>query len=129
MQLVIQGPLENIIQVNVFGKFKMSLNAVWFVHNGDTVEKLIQLKSPQFRLKYSSGIQLNPDGSKIQLFASPYPIFVSTPAAQIGGLNGSIQWEADIQGSIQLQMGDLLGSIISNLDSCVVNINITKLDD
>jgi hypothetical protein len=131
IQVVSIGNDENIIQVPVFGKFKCSMNALWYIHNGNA-ERLVQLKSPQFRLKYSSGVVYNPNGTLNQfLSASPYPVFLTTQTHQIGGLNGTIEWEAEFNGYIQLEMINLLNNNhpVDDSDVCVMNINLEPIHE
>lgn len=128
IQIVIAGSDNQIIQVPAFGKFHAKMDALWFVNNNST-HSLIQLKSPQFRLKYPSGALLSPSDALLSTMASSaYPIFVTTPQHQIGGLNGAIEWETDLQGQIELQMIKLSGDAVDASDYCVMNINLTPVD-
>lgn len=129
LQLVVVGSANNIIQVPLFGKHHMSLNALWFREASGTVDALIQLKSPQFRLRYPSGASFTAGGViSSALSSQAYPVFTTTAAHQIGGLNGSIDWDADLQGTIELQMVSIDGSPIAAADYCVLNINCTPID-
>jgi hypothetical protein len=129
MQLVLVGSANNIIQVQAFGKYHCSLNALWFRNNNST-DSLIQLRSPQMRLKYPSGSQYSSTGVLTSaLSSSTYPCFTTTAAHQVGGLNGSIEWDADIQGQIEVQMVCVDGNAIDASDYCIANITLTPLTD
>jgi hypothetical protein len=129
LQLVLIGSANNIIQVQAFGKYHCSLNALWYRNNNNT-DSLIQLRSPQMRLKYPSGSQYSSTGVLISaLSSSTYPCFTTTSAHQIGGLNGSIEWDADIQGQIEVQMVCVSGDAIDASDYCIANITLTPLTD
>jgi len=129
MQLVMIGSANNIIQVQAFGKYHCSLNALWYRNNNST-DTLIQLRSPQMRLKYPSGSQYSSTGVLTSaLSSSTYPCFTTTATHQIGGLNGSIEWDADIQGQIEVQMVAVDGDGIGITDYCIANITLTPLTD
>jgi hypothetical protein len=129
IQLVAVGGANNIIQVSAFGKFHCSLNAVWYKNNNNQ-ESIIQLKSPQFRLKYPSGANYSVNGVLTNpLSAQTYPCFVSTASHQIGGLNGAIEWDVELQGTIELQLVSIKGNAIDVDDYCVMNINLSPLLD
>lgn len=129
MQLVLIGSANNIIQVQAFGKYHCSLNALWF-QNNNASHSLIQLRSPQMRLKYPSGSAYSSAGVLTSALSSAtYPCFVTTAAHQIGGLNGTIEWDADIQGQIELQMVAVEGDGIGVADYCVANITLTPMSE
>jgi hypothetical protein len=129
LQLVIVGSANNIIQLQAFGKYHCSLNALWF-RNNNSVDSLIQLRSPQMRLKYPSGSLYSSAGVLTSALSSAtYPCFTTTAAHQIGGLNGSIEWDADIQGQIEVQMVCVDGNAIDASDYCVANITLTPMTD
>jgi hypothetical protein len=48
---------------------------------------------------------------------------------QIGGLNGAIEWDVELQGTIELQLVSIKGDAIDADDYCVMNINLTPLLD
>ena len=126
IQIVAQGGERNQIQVPLFGKHHCRLVSVSL----DSVEaltanKLVRLNSPQFRLKYSSAVSYQPGGSlRSSLSSQPFPVFSTAPDAQITGFNGSVEWEADFQGYIDLQVESLQWPI-DDLDTCVITINLT----
>jgi hypothetical protein len=60
--------------------------------------------------------------------AMPYPSFISTSAHQIGGLNGSIHWDTELYGTIELQLWSLKGAVIDSKDYCVINIDLTPIE-
>ena len=129
LQLVIVGSDNNIIQLQAFGKYHCSLNALWF-RNNNNVDSLIQLRSPQMRLKYPSGSLYSSAGVITSALSSAtYPCFTTTAAHQIGGLNGSIEWDADIQGQFEVQMVCVDGNEIGASDYCVANITLTPMTD
>jgi hypothetical protein len=129
LQLVIVGSANNIIQLQAFGKYHCSLNALWF-RNNNNVDSLIQLRSPQMRLKYPSGSLYSSAGVLTSALSSAtYPCFTTTSAHQIGGLNGSIEWDADIQGQFEVQMVCVDGNAIDASDYCVANITLTPMTD
>ena len=129
LQLVIVGSANNIIQCPAYGKFHASLNALWFRNNNNT-DSLVQLRSPQMRLKYPSGSQYSTAGVLTSsLSSSTYPCFTSTAAHQIGGLNGQIEWDVDLQGQWEVQMVGVSGDAIDASDYCIANITLTPLEN
>jgi hypothetical protein len=127
LQLVLVGSANNIIQVPAYGKFHASLNALWYRNNNST-DSLIQLRSPQMRLKYPSGSTYSSTGVLTSALSSAtYPCFTTTAAHQIGGLNGSIEWDVDLQGQIEVQMVCVSGDVIDTSDYCIANITLTPL--
>jgi hypothetical protein len=129
LQLVMIGSDNNIIQLQAFGKYHCSLNALWFRNNNST-DSLIQLRSPQMRLKYPSGSLYSSAEVLISALSSAtYPCFTTTAAHQIGGLNGSIEWDADIQGQFEVQMVCVDGNAIGASDYAIANITLTPLTD
>lgn len=129
LQLVMVGSSNNIIQIQAFGKYHCSLNALWFRNNNNT-DSLIQLRSPQMRLKYPSGSAYSSAGVITSALSSAtYPCFTTTAAHQIGGLNGSIEWDTDIQGQIEVQMVCVDGNAIDASDYAIANITLTPLTD
>lgn len=129
LQLVLIGSANNIIQIQAFGKYHCSLNALWF-QNNNASHSLIQLRSPQMRLKYPSGSAYSSAGVLTSaLSSSTYPCFTTTSAHQIGGLNGSIEWDTYLEGQIELQMVAVEGDGIGAADYCIANITLTPLTD
>jgi hypothetical protein len=129
LQLVLIGSANNIIQIQAFGKYHCSLNALWFRNNNST-DSLIQLRSPQMRLKYPSGSAYSSTGVLTSaLSSSTYPCFTTTSAHQIGGLNGSIEWDTYLEGQIEVQMVCVDGNAIDASDYCIANITLTPLTD
>lgn len=129
LQLVIVGSDNNIIQLQAFGKYHCSLNALWF-RNNNNVDSLIQLRSPQMRLKYPSGSLYSSTGVLTSALSSAtYPCFTTTAAHQVGGLNGSIEWDADIQGQFEVEMVCVDGNAIGASDYCIANITLTPMTD
>lgn len=128
IQLVIIGPDNQIVQVPAYGKFHCELNALWY-RNNNNVDSLIQLRSPQMRLKYPSGPTMSGQTLVSSLSAQPYPTFITTAAHQIGGLNGAIHWDAELYGTIELQMWCLNGNAIDATDYCVINIDLTPIEE
>jgi hypothetical protein len=126
LQLVIRGFERNMIQVPLFGKYKARLSAIWY-ENNNLVHTVVQLQSPQMQLQYPSGSVGFPVG--VDLISSRYPVFITTAAHQIGGLNGVIAWECDLQGTIEVQMVSLVGDPIDNNDICVLNIEMTPIHE
>ena len=128
IQIVATGPDLHQIQVPIFGKHRCSLVAVWFYSAAAGVD-LIRLNSPQFRLKASSAVSYLAGGSlNSELSSQPYPVFLSTPNSQIGGLNGSVEWTYDFQGTIELQVENLSGVIIEG-DFCVMTISLVPIHE
>jgi hypothetical protein len=88
------------------------------------------LRSQQMRLKYPSGDMTFTNGAIANLLTSPpYPTFVTSTDHQLGGLNGFIAWDADINGQIEVQMAYLAGDLINDDDICVVNMELTPLTE
>jgi hypothetical protein len=129
MQLVLVGSANNIIQVQAFGKYHCSLNALWY-RNSNNTDSLIQLRSPQMRLKYPSGSQYSSAGVLTSALSSAtYPCFTTTTAHQIGGLNGSIEWDTCLEGQIEVQMVAVEGDGISATDYAIANITLTPMSE
>jgi hypothetical protein len=130
LQIVAVGPNKNQIQVPVFGPYKCSLNSIWYhsPNNAGQVD-VIRINSPQFRLKYSSAVAYSVLGAlESQLSAQPYPVFLSTPNAQVGGLNGTVEWEHNFQGTVEVEIENLTGA--RGLDDvCVITINLTPVHE
>lgn len=129
--LYIKGDDNNSISVNLYGKYHCKLASVWFYLGDLNHEKIIQLVSPQFRLQYLSGnATFDANGNATSpLFASAYPVIVANVAHQVGGLNGAYQWYYEFNGQIELQMKKIAGNAIDVDDVCVINLELTKLDD
>ena len=87
------------------------------------------LRSPQMRLKYPSGTMTTTAAGvwNPALVSPPYPVFISSQAHQIGGLNGMIQWDADINGQFELQIVYLAGNPLEADDILVMNIELTPI--
>jgi hypothetical protein len=129
MQLVLVGSANNIIQVQAFGKYHCSLNALWYRNNNNT-DTLIQLRSPQMRLKYPSGSQYSSAGVLTSALSSAtYPCFTTTAAHQVGGLNGSIEWDTYLEGQIEVQMVAVEGDGIGATDYAIANITLTPMTE
>ena len=129
MQLVINGPDKNQIQVPVFGHYKCSLTSIWFHSPGNNnAVDIIRLNSPQFRLKYSSAVAYLNGDLNSELSSQPYPVFLTRPDAQIGGLEGSVIWEYNFNGTIEIQLENLTGDINLN-DICIITINLEPIHD
>lgn len=128
--LYVSAGQNNIIPINAFGKFHVKMSAAWYYAEDQNHEKVIQFQSPQFRLKYSSGNALfNSAGvSTSEMWASPYPIIVYSTHHQIGGLNGMYQWDADLQGQIELQLVRVWGDALDANDTCIINLELTPLE-
>ena len=129
IQIVAQGKNRNQIQVPLFGKHHCKLVSAWFASNDAlNATQVVRLNSPQFRLKYSSAVQYGAGGVlQSALSSQPYPIFISNSYAQIGGFDGSIEWESDFQGTIELQVESLLWAIDDD-DVCVITINVLPIE-
>jgi hypothetical protein len=129
ISLFVSAGQNNIIPINAFGKFHIKMSAVWFYAAQKNDEKVIQFRSPQFRLKYSSGnVQYNSSGiTTSELWASPYPMIIYNSNHQIGGLNGMYQWCADLEGQIELEMVRVWGDALSVNDTCIINLELTPI--
>jgi hypothetical protein len=129
MQLVLFGSANSIIQIQAFGKYHCSLNALWYRNNNNT-DSLIQLRSPQMRLKYPSGSQYSSAGVLTSALSSAtYPCFTTTAAHQVGGLNGSIEWDTYLEGQIEVQMVAVEGDGIGATDYAIANITLTPMTE
>ncbi len=130
MQIVCIGQNKRQIQVPVFGHHKVSLGNIWFHSPGNNnAVDIIRLNSPQFRLKYSSGVSYLPNGSlNSELSAQPYPVFLTRPDAQIGGVEGQIEWEYNFQGTVELQLENLTG-VINEDDFCIITLNLMPIHE
>ena len=130
VQIVAIGGNTSQIQVPVFGPHRCSLNSVWYYSptNGAAVN-IIRLNSPQFRLKYSSSSSYSILGALTSpLSSQPYPVFLSAHSSQVGGLNGTVEWEHNFQGTIELDVENLTGTSYLD-DVCIININVTPMHD
>lgn len=129
IQIVAIGPEKYQIQIPIFGKYKCSLNSIWFhsIVNINAVD-IIRLNSPQFRLKYSSAVSYQNGALNSNLSSQPYPVFLSSPNGQIGGLNGTVDWVYDFQGTIELQLENLTG-VIDVADICIITLNLEPIHD
>jgi hypothetical protein len=127
IQIIATGPNLNRIQIPLFGKHKVELNGLYFANsdNGAHVYNIVQLYSPQFRLKCSSG---GDDINSNDLLSSSFPVFISNQENQIGGLEGDIGWVYDFQGTIELQLKGLAGSIAAG-DVCIINLRVSPIQD
>lgn len=127
VQIIATGNNLNIIQVPLFGKHKVELNGVWYANSDPDINayNIVQLYSPQFRLPCSTGgIDIN----EHQLIAASYPVFITNAPQQISGLEGSVEWVYDFQGTIELQMKGLVGQV-ENGDICVINLKAIPMSD
>lgn len=131
ISLYIKGADNNIISVNVHGKYQCKMSSVWFFLDDANHEKVVQFVSPQFRLKHLSGNALfdNNGDATSALFASPYPLIIANSVHQVGGLNGMYQWSYEFSGQIEIQMKSISGNAIDANDICVINLELTKLDE
>jgi hypothetical protein len=127
--LYVSAGQNNIIPINAFGKFHIKMSAVWYFATDQNHEKVIQFRSPQFRLKYSSGnVQFNSSGiATTEMWASPYPIIIYNPDHQVGGLNGMYQWDMDLEGQIELQLVRVWGVDVNVNDTCIINLELTPI--
>lgn len=86
------------------------------------------LRSPQMRLKYPSGTMTMTAGAITPtLTAMPYPTFITSSAHQIGGLNGMVQFDSDINGQFELEVVYLAGDLLNESDMLVLNIELTPI--
>lgn len=86
------------------------------------------LRSRQMRLKYPSGTMLMSGGAIVPALVSvPYPTFITATDHQIGGLNGMIQWDAEIDGQMELELVKLSGDAPHADDEIVMNIELTPI--
>lgn len=116
------------IPVQAFGKFHCRLSSIWYAHAQDNKETAIMLRSQQMRLKYPSGTMTFANGAIVPALVSPpYPIFMTSAPHQIGGLNGMIQWDADINGQMELEVVYLAGDLPDNSDILILNIELTPI--
>jgi hypothetical protein len=131
ISLYIKGADNNIISVNLHGKYHCKMSSVWFFLDDLQHEKIVQFVSPQFRLKHLSGNALfDVNGNATSpLFASPYPLIIANAVHQVGGLNGMYQWCYEFSGQIEIQMKKIAGNPIDPNDVCVINLELTKLDE
>lgn len=122
------GMGNKLIPVQAFGKFHCRLSALWYAHNQDNKETVLMLRSPQMRLKYPSGTMTFTNGAITPALVSvPYPTFITSSAHQIGGLNGMIQWDSDINGQFELETVYLAGDLPNENDILVLNIELTPI--
>jgi hypothetical protein len=130
MCLVVSGGQLNTIPVNLYGRFHVKLSAIWYYAVDQNHEKLIQLRSRQMRLKYSSGNAVfNANGIlQNEMIASPYPCFVYSTHHQVGGLNGIYHFEADFQGQMECELVTIWGDAVEANDTCVLNLELTPLE-
>ena len=126
VQIIATGRNLNRIQVPLFGKHKVELTGVWFSNSAVDINAyhIVQLNSPQFRLPCSSG---GIDIADNDLIATSYPVFMTNSAQQVGGLEGTLEWVYDFQGTIELQLVGLNGQI-GNGDICVVNLRVSPMN-
>lgn len=87
------------------------------------------LRSPQMRLKYPSGTMTIMANTAITptLTSMPYPTIITSTAHQIGGLNGMVQFDSDINGQFELEVVYLAGDLLDNSDMVVLNIELTPI--
>lgn len=122
------GMGNRLVPVQAFGKFHCRLSAIWYRHKQDNKDSLIMLRSPQMRLKYPSGTMTIANGEIVPaLNAMPYPTFITSAAHQIGGLNGMLQFDSDINGQFELEIVYLAGDELDADDIVVLNIELTPI--
>lgn len=128
--LYVGGGQNNVIPINLYGKFHCKLTAVWYFPVDATHDKVIQLVGREFKLKYLSGNALFNSSRQAlsEMFASPYPIFIYNDKHQIGGLNGSYQWDMDFQGQIECELVSIRGDAVEANDTAVLNIELTPIE-
>ena len=63
------------------------------------------------------------------LVSIPYPTIITSVDHQIGGLNGMIQWDADINGQFELELVRLSGDAPHANDEIVMNIELTPIGE
>lgn len=129
IQIIAQGTARNQIQVPLFGRFHCRLASVWLASNDPAAAtQIIRLNSPQFRLKHSSAVQYSAAGViQSALSSQPYPVFISNNYAQISGIEGSVEWDAEFHGTIELQLESLIWPVDHN-DVCVITINVSPIE-
>ena len=82
------------------------------------------------RLKYPSGSAYSSTGVLTSALSSAtFPCFTTTAAHQIGGLNGSIEWDTYLEGQIEVQMVCVDGNAIDASDYAIANITLTPLSE
>ena len=131
IQIVAQGPNRNQIQIPVFGKHKCALVSAWFYSPEGIAQPfhLIRLNSPQFRLKHSSAVAYFPSGIlRSELSAQPFPVFTTQYDAQVSGLNGSVEWETDFQGTVELELESLMWDGVLDDDVCIFTLRMTPIE-
>jgi hypothetical protein len=130
MSLVVSGGQLNTIPVNLYGRFHVKLSGIWYFAVNKNHEKLIQLRSRQMRLKYSSGNALFNENGILQneMIASHYPCFLYSSYHQIGGLNGTYHFETDFQGQMECELATIWGDAVEANDTCVLNLELTPLE-
>jgi hypothetical protein len=130
MSLVVSGGQLNTIPVNLYGRFHVKLSGIWYFAVNKNHEKLIQLRSRQMRLKYSSGNALfNANGIlQNEMIASPYPCFLYSSHHQISGLDGAYHFETDFQGQMECELATIWGDAVQANDTCVLNLELTPLE-
>jgi hypothetical protein len=57
----------------------------------------------------------------------PYPTFITTTKHQIGGIDGKIQFDSDINGQFELELVYLAGDALDADDLVVLNIELTPI--
>ena len=131
IQIIAKGVEKSQIQVPVFGHHKCVLNSIWFHQDGinNNPSDIIRLNSPQFRLKYSSGVSYGALGELTSnLSSQPYPVFLTKPDAQVGGINGTVEWDYNFQGTVELQLENLTG-VMHIDDICIITINLIPIHE
>lgn len=123
------GQGNKLIPVQAFGKFHCRLSAIWYAHHQDNKESVVMLRSPQMRLKYPSGTMTFQANTAVTpaLVSLPYPTFITSSAHQIGGLNGMVQFDSDINGQFELEVVYLAGDLLNADDVLVLNIELTPI--
>ena len=122
------GVGRQAIPVQAFGKFHCRLSALWWVQTANNNHAILMLRSPQMMLKYPSGTMSISNGAIVPALVSPpYPTFATTAAHQIGGLNGMVQWDAYINGQIELEVVYLSGTVPNANDTLVANIELIPI--
>lgn len=122
------GAGNKLIPVQAFGKFHCRLSSIWYRHKQDAKDSVVMIRSPQLRLKYPSGTMTFTNGVITStLTAMPYPTFITSSAHQIGGLNGMVQLDSDINGQIEVEIVYLAGDALDNDDILVFNLELTPI--
>jgi hypothetical protein len=118
------------VPVQAYGRFHCRLSAVWYKHHEAAKHTVLMLRSRQMNLKYPSGTMTMSGGVIVPALVSiPYPTIITSVDHQIGGLNGMIQWDADINGQFELELVRLSGDAPHADDEIVMNIELTPIGE